>query len=198
MAKASAPQIDNEIYNRLGDRWYDAWDDPVALLRRESIVKLAWMKERLPAGRLKILDQGCGAGLVANELASWEHEVTGVDVSESSLQVGRERDKTQSVDYICTDALNTGLEEESYDVIVNFDFLEHVDNPAAAVAEASRLLKPGGHFYFLTFKCLALGFTLNQFGLQASSSFRRGGTPMLSRCQAQKFFLSCFGGFYTN
>lgn len=144
--------VDNSIYDRLGDRWYEAYDDPVALLRAESKVKEAWIEKRLPVkSDLKILDQGCGAGFVSNSLARKGHDLTGVDLSQESLVVARKHAPNSKVKYIEADALATGLPDNYFDVVVSLDFLEHVEDPAASIMEAARVLKPGGLYFFHTF-----------------------------------------------
>ncbi len=85
-------QIDNSVYDRLGDRWYTAYDDPVALLRAENLVKTPWIEERIQKHRPHsetVLDVGCGAGFLSNELALRKFKVTGVDLSNESLAIAK-------------------------------------------------------------------------------------------------------------
>jgi 2-polyprenyl-6-hydroxyphenyl methylase / 3-demethylubiquinone-9 3-methyltransferase len=147
---ASSEQVDNSIYEKYGESWYTADDDPVALLRAENKVKSPWILERL-ANKSKVLDVGCGAGFLTNELARHGHEVTGIDASEDSLRVARLYDETHSVEYQVADAYKLPFADQTFDVVTALDFLEHVENPAAAIAEMSRVLKPGGQFFFHTF-----------------------------------------------
>ena len=142
--------VNNDLYDDLGSRWYEAWDDPVALLRQESRVKLQWAKTLLNPGQ-KILDIGCGAGLIANPLSRDGHEVTGLDQSEQSLNVARRYDQTKQVNYIRGDAYELPFQPHSFEVVIAFDFLEHVSKPLAVIQEVSRVLKPGGLFLFHTF-----------------------------------------------
>ena len=93
---ADNQQVDNSIYEKYGENWYTADDDPVALLRAENKVKSPWILERLPA-KGKILDVGCGAGFLTNELARHGYQVTGIDASEDSLRVAKLYDETKSV-----------------------------------------------------------------------------------------------------
>src|SRR6202044_1133042 len=71
---ASQTSVNNDIYHTLGDRWYKAQDDPIALLRAESRLRNPWVAEELRArfaGRaLRILDVGCGGGFLSNYLAA--------------------------------------------------------------------------------------------------------------------------------
>lgn len=148
--------INNEIYNTLGYRWYHAYDDPIALLRAEGKTLRPWIVERIAkvfpdASICSILDIGCGGGLNSNPLAKMGYQVTGVDISEESLQVARDFDETKTVNYLHADALSIPLPDQQFDVITALDFLEHVEDPSHIIQEISRLLKPGGLFFFHTF-----------------------------------------------
>lgn len=146
----TANKIDNSIYEKYGDQWYTADDDPIALLRAENKVKTPWILNRLPE-KAEILDVGCGAGFLTNELALSGHQVTGVDLSGESLEVAKRFDKTRSVTYQVADAYALPFPDASFDVVSALDFLEHVEDPKRAIQEFSRVLKPGGKFFFHTF-----------------------------------------------
>lgn len=147
---ANPNEIDNSIYDTYGDKWYTADDDPVALLRAENKVKGPWILNRLK-GKSTILDVGCGAGFLSNELAQAGHYVTGVDLSESSLAVARQYDTTKSVNYLVADAFVLPFKDASFDAVCAMDFLEHVEYPDQVIKEFSRVLKPDGKFFFHTF-----------------------------------------------
>ena len=163
--------VNNAFYDDLGARWLHAQDDPVALLRAEGVAKQAWVREQLEKltgvspvessleGRsqgtfslkipLKILDVGCGAGFLARALRAAGHEVHALDWSLPSLHVSRGVDA--SLGYVRGDALKLPYRDEAFDVITSMDFLEHVEDPAACIREAARVLRPGGLFFFHTF-----------------------------------------------
>lgn len=147
--------VNTSIYDELGERWYVADDDPVALLRAESRLRNPWVRTRITAalgsGPRRVLDMGCGGGFLANDLAHANHAVTGVDLSAESLEVARRHDRTGKARYLVADALALPFEPESFDVVCAMDFLEHVESPASAIAEAARVLAPGGLFFFHTF-----------------------------------------------
>ena len=151
--KQMSQQVNNDIYNELGERWYHAKDDPVALLRAEARARNPWVIAEIQAafGNASVLDIGCGAGLLANELARQGIAVTGFDASEESLAIARRYDVTGRVRYQYGDANHLPFADESFDVACALDFLEHVEDPAHIVAEAARVLKPGGLFFFHTF-----------------------------------------------
>jgi 2-polyprenyl-6-hydroxyphenyl methylase/3-demethylubiquinone-9 3-methyltransferase len=145
----------NAVYDALDERWYDAKDDPVALLRAESACRKPWIeaeiKSRVSRGTVRVLDVGCGGGFLSNALARTGHQVTGVDASEASLAVATRHDSTRTVRYVLADARRLPFPDASFDVVCAMDFLEHIDEPAAAIAEAARVLVPGGVFFFHTF-----------------------------------------------
>lgn len=154
MPASLARPVNNAIYDTLGDRWYDAQDDPVALLRAESRSRNPWVLASILASvgpTARVLDVGCGAGLLANDLAKAGLEVDGLDASQDSLAVAARYDETQSVRYRLGDALSLPYPDASFDVVCAMDFLEHVEDPARVVNEASRVLRPGGMFFFHTF-----------------------------------------------
>jgi len=158
MAPAKSPSVNNDIYDLYGERWYTADDDPVALLRAEARARNGWiiseMAARLTAGgrrRPFVLDIGCGAGFLSNDLAQRSYRVAGVDTSESSLEVARRHDSSGEVDYRSGNAANLEFADGTFDAVCAMDVLEHVEKPGQIVHEASRVLRPGGLFFFYTF-----------------------------------------------
>jgi len=140
--------INNAFYEELGDQWLTATDHPIALLRAENRLRNPWIASKLPSS-CKILDMGCGAGFLTRELSNLGHQVVGVDLSEESLKIARKLDPKTT--YLRADVTAVPLESKSFDAVSAMDLLEHVENPTAVIQEASRLLKPGGLFFFHTF-----------------------------------------------
>jgi 2-polyprenyl-6-hydroxyphenyl methylase / 3-demethylubiquinone-9 3-methyltransferase len=144
--------INNAWYADLGARWYEAKDTPIALLRAEARHRNPWIAEELlrtygprPA---RVLDLGCGAGLLANYLAERGHAVTGLDATAENLEIARARG---TATYLLGDALALPFADASFDVVCAMDLLEHVDQPERLIAEAARVLAPGGTLFFHTF-----------------------------------------------
>jgi len=149
-------KVNNTIYDHYGVKWYTAYDDPVALLRAESKVKIPWVIKKIKKhycniSTLQVLDVGCGGGFLSNALAKHGFNVTAVDLSAESLRVAAEHDETKSVKYLTADAYSLPFAEATFDVITAMDFLEHIENPQEIIKEFSRKLKPGGLFIFHTF-----------------------------------------------
>jgi 2-polyprenyl-6-hydroxyphenyl methylase / 3-demethylubiquinone-9 3-methyltransferase len=154
MEKAISIPVNNAIYDELGERWYAAHDDPVALLRAESRLRNPWVAQKITQEHgafARVLDVGCGAGFLSNHLAREGFEVTGIDASQASIEVAARHDATGKAQYLLGDALLMPFPDASFDVVCAMDFLEHVEEPAKAVAEMARVLKPGGTFFFHTF-----------------------------------------------
>lgn len=148
--KVVVREVNNAFYNDLKEKWQTALDHPVALLRAENRLRNQWISQFFQAPST-ILDLGCGAGFLSNELSERGHQVVGVDLSESSLEMARIFDTTERVWYLSADATATPFPSESFDAVCAMDLLEHVENPQAVIREASRVLKPGGLFFFHTF-----------------------------------------------
>jgi 2-polyprenyl-6-hydroxyphenyl methylase/3-demethylubiquinone-9 3-methyltransferase len=158
--------IDNSIYNTLGERWYTAEDDPVALLRAENRLKSPWIANELktqgfkPSPEVKILDIGCGGGFLSNYCAKLGYSITGLDISKESLDIARRYDTSGTVSYIEGDCYALPFENETFSIVTSMDFLEHIPDPKRAILEASRVLKPGGLFFFHTFNRNPLSYLL--------------------------------------
>jgi 2-polyprenyl-6-hydroxyphenyl methylase/3-demethylubiquinone-9 3-methyltransferase len=107
-----------------------------------------------------VVDLGCGAGFLTNALGLAGHSVTGVDLSQGSLEVARMGDTSQLVTYLEADAAATPLPSHSFDAVCAMDLLEHVASPKQVIREAARLLKPGGLFFFHTFNRTWMSYLL--------------------------------------
>jgi 2-polyprenyl-6-hydroxyphenyl methylase/3-demethylubiquinone-9 3-methyltransferase len=150
-----ARAINNEWYADLGEKWYRAEDTPIALLRAESRHRNPWLADEIarelgPAPQ-RVLDLGCGAGLLANHLAALGHHVTGIDTTAENLGVARAHDATGTVVYEVADACALPYADASFDVVCAMDLLEHVTEPEKLIGEVGRVLRPGGLFFFHTF-----------------------------------------------
>jgi 2-polyprenyl-6-hydroxyphenyl methylase/3-demethylubiquinone-9 3-methyltransferase len=144
-------EVNNAWYDSLDQQWYEAQDNPVALLRAEASHRNPWIAEILGAAPRTVLDVGCGGGFLANYLAARGHRVTGIDTSAEALEVARRYDRTHGVDYRVGDACALDFPDASFDVVCAMDLIEHVTEPERLVAEAGRVLRPGGLFFFHTF-----------------------------------------------
>ncbi len=146
----SPKKINNEFYDTLHEKWVEAEDHPIALLRAENRTRNPWIHKNIPANS-SILDIGCGGGFLTNYLAQNGHSVHGIDLSAQSLEVAKKTDSTNSVTYLQANATSLPFADNSFDVVSAMDILEHIENPESLISEASRVLKPNGLFFFHTF-----------------------------------------------
>lgn len=154
-----ARKINNDFYDELKNGWYTADDHPIALLRAENAVRTPWILKEI-GEKKTVLDIGCGAGLLTNALAAKGHIVHGIDLSPSSLEIAKHHDKTKTVSYQVANANALPYPDQMFDVLCAMDVLEHVEDPLPLISEASRVLKPGGSFFFHTFNRNFLSYLL--------------------------------------
>jgi len=173
-------QVNNAIYHQLGDRWYTAQDDPVALLRAESRARNPWIagviRQTFPSGEVKVLDIGCGGGFLSNYLANSGFRVNGLDASAESLSIAKRYDGTGRVSYVMGDAYHLPYAGGEFQAACAMDFLEHVDEPQSVIAEAARVLRPGGLLFFATFNRNFISWLI---GIKGVEWFVRNTPPRL-------------------
>jgi 2-polyprenyl-6-hydroxyphenyl methylase/3-demethylubiquinone-9 3-methyltransferase len=145
-------------FNRLAAQWWDP-EGEFKPLHAINPLRLQYMESRIGgfAGK-RILDVGCGGGILAESMAAKGAEVTGIDLAEDALNAAREHAQTRAVtvDYLLTSAEDLAARneksgaEEQFDAVSCMEMLEHVPDPATVVAACARLCKPGGHVFFST------------------------------------------------
>ncbi len=164
--------VNNAWYADLGARWYTADDTPIALLRAESRHRNPWIASLLPPEQ-RVLDLGCGGGFLANYLAARGHRVVGIDTTPENLVVAR---RHGTAEYQVADACALPFPDASFDVVCAMDLLEHVEDPAKLIGEASRVLAPGGLFVFHTFNRTQLA---NLIAIKGVAWFVKNAPPDL-------------------
>jgi 2-polyprenyl-6-hydroxyphenyl methylase/3-demethylubiquinone-9 3-methyltransferase len=116
-------------------------------------LRLEWINSRAPLYGKKVIDIGCGGGILAESMAKKGADVTGIDLSEKALKVAdlHSLESGAQVRYQLIAAEDMAAKEPgSYDVVTCMEMLEHVPDPAAIVRAAAALVKPGGHVFFST------------------------------------------------
>lgn len=116
-------------------------------------LRLDYIAEQVQLDGLQVLDVGCGGGILSEALARTGASVTGIDLSQSALDVARLHAAENSIriDYQCTSTEEFAeLHAGTFDVVTCMEMLEHVPDPQAIVRACSQLLKPGGTAFFST------------------------------------------------
>ena len=149
--------VDNELYNRIADTW---WDEHgfLHVLKALNPARFGYMRNVLlnelradPAGK-RVLDVGCGGGILAEEFARLGCAVTGIDPSEASLDAARAHAKHMgyTIDYRVGSGEALPFEAATFDWVYCCDVLEHVNDLDRVTAEIARVLIPSGVFLYDT------------------------------------------------
>lgn len=141
-------------FEALAATWWDT-ESEFRPLHQINPLRLNWIDEN--AGGLagkKILDVGCGGGILSESMAYRAESVLGIDLGEAPLEAGRIHAKQKgvnNVEYRCIAVEQLALEQPAqYDVVTCMEMLEHVPDPASIVKACFDLVKPNGHVFFST------------------------------------------------
>ncbi len=150
---ANADQLELDKFSQLAHRWWDP-NSEFKPLHDINPLRLEWL-DRLAGGiqDKRVVDVGCGGGILAESMALKGANVTGIDLSEKALKVARlhQLESGVQVDYrlIAAEALAEERAEQ-FDVVTCMEMLEHVPDPASVMAACARMAKPGGWVFFST------------------------------------------------
>ncbi len=139
-------------FEALAHRWWDR-DSEFKPLHEINPLRVNWIDERVGLAGKKVLDVGCGGGILSEAMALRGATVTGIDMGEAPLSVARlhQLESGAQVEYrqITAEALADEMPAQ-FDVVTCLEMLEHVPNPASVIAACARLVKPGGQVFFST------------------------------------------------
>ncbi len=139
-------------FEALASRWWDA-NSEFKPLHAINPLRCNFIDNHSPVAEKKVLDVGCGGGLVCEGLAQRGAEVTGIDMGEKPLGVARLHALESQLDIDYQQRSAEDIAEEmpaAFDVVTCLEMLEHVPDPAAVVKACATLVKPGGYVYFST------------------------------------------------
>jgi 2-polyprenyl-6-hydroxyphenyl methylase/3-demethylubiquinone-9 3-methyltransferase len=144
--------IDNRYYDGLGDAWWDP-QGPMGLLLRMNRFRYRYFRGVLDDLKgVKLLDVGCGGGFLAEAFAADGADVCGLDLSTSAVRTARDHASGQGLRIRVASGRAQWLPFASgtFDAVLLADMLEHLDDFPLALAESSRVLKPGGLLLYET------------------------------------------------
>ena len=174
-------QAELDRFAALANRWWDA-EGPQRSLHVLNPVRLDYVKQRLPAPGLhgqRVLDVGCGGGLLSEALARAGAQVTAIDLAPELVKVARLHglESGVKVDYQVK-AVEALAEERpgSFDAITCMEMLEHVPDPAAIIAACAQLLRPGGRLFLSTLNRTPAAFALAIVGAEYVARLLPRGT----------------------
>lgn len=139
------------VYNNLAEKWYKEKNHSMALFRAQSKLTTPWILSEIRKQigySAKIIDISCGAGFFAIEAAKAGHKMTAMDISSAAIKVSEMYDVTKQINFVQGDAYKIPFSRESFDVVVGLDLIGNVSDPQQIFFEASRVLRPGGLFFF--------------------------------------------------
>ena len=139
-------------FEELASRWWDPQSE-FAPLHRINPLRTDFINLHSPVKGLKVLDVGCGGGLVSEAMAASGAEVTGIDMGKAPLSVAQLHllESGLEVEYLQITAEELAEQRpEHYDVVTCLEMLEHVPAPDQVIQACSELVKPGGDVYFST------------------------------------------------
>ncbi|HEY8048089.1 MAG TPA: bifunctional 2-polyprenyl-6-hydroxyphenol methylase/3-demethylubiquinol 3-O-methyltransferase UbiG [Ramlibacter sp.] len=140
-------------FSELAHRWWDP-DSEFRPLHQINPLRLDWIQSQLPLVGKRVLDVGCGGGILSDAMARKGAHVVGIDLADKPLRVAQIHAleaRTPNVEYreVSAESL-AAAEPESFDAVTCMEMLEHVPDPASVVRACSRLVKPGGMVFIST------------------------------------------------
>ncbi len=156
-------------FNDLANRWWDP-DGEMRFLHRMNPARLGFIRERTTLPGARVLDIGCGAGLLSEALAREGAIVTGIDLAADSLAVARLHQLETGIDQLdYREATAEALALElpgAFDVVTCLELLEHVPDPASVVRASAALVRPGGAVFFSTINRTAPAYAITVAGAE--------------------------------
>ena len=171
-------QAEIDKFNALAQRWWDE-NGPQKALHALNAPRLQYVADRIALHGARVLDVGCGGGLLSEAMAKAGAEVTGIDLAPELLKVARLHGLESGVKVDYRQQSVEDLAEQApatFDAITCMEMLEHVPDPAAILAACATLLKPGGKLFVSTLNRTPAAFALAIVGAEYVARLLPKGT----------------------
>ncbi len=148
----NADPAELQKFSELAHRWWDTTSE-FKPLHEINPLRLDWIDRNAGLAGKRVLDIGCGGGILSESMAAADAHVTGIDLSEKALGVARLHlfESGQKADYHHASAEEFAAQHAGeFDIVTCMEMLEHVPDPASTVAACAQLVRPGGHVFFST------------------------------------------------
>lgn len=148
----NADPAELQKFSDLAHRWWDPSSE-FKPLHEINPLRLGWIDKCCGLAGKRVVDVGCGGGILSESMAAVGATVSGIDLSEKALGVARLHlfESGQKVDYRHCSAEQFAAENaDSFDAVTCMEMLEHVPDPSSTVAACAQMVKPGGDVFFST------------------------------------------------
>ncbi len=149
----NADPLELAKFSDLAHRWWDP-ESEFRPLHDINPLRLEWINELAPLSGQRVLDIGCGGGILADSMARKGASVLGIDLSTKALRVAQLHaleTQTPNIEYREVSAEDLASEQPGgFDIVTCMEMLEHVPDPGSVVRACSELVKPGGWVFFST------------------------------------------------
>jgi len=179
----NADQAELDKFGDVAHHWWDP-NSEFRPLHDINPARVAWIDAHAGLKGARVVDVGCGGGLLSEGMAALGAEVTGIDLSEKALGVARLHlyESGHKIDYRLISA--EALADEApagFDHVTCLEMLEHVPDPASVVAACARLVKPGGQVFLSTLNRNAKAYVVAVLGAEYLLNLLPRGTHEYTR-----------------
>ena len=180
---SNVDELEIDKFSQLAHKWWDK-DSEFKPLHEINPLRLDYIDDFATIQGLKVLDVGCGGGILAESMALRGAQVTGIDLAKKSLKVAQlhSLESGVSMEYRCVAVEDLTAEQPgSFDVVTCMEMLEHVPDPESVVRSCARLVKPGGWVFFSTLNRNAKAYLLAVVGAEYVLNMLPRGTHEYAR-----------------
>ena len=176
--KANVSQAEISKFGALANRWWDT-EGPQRALHELNPARLGYVRDRLPLRGARVLDVGCGAGILSEALAREGADVVALDLAPELIDIAQLHllESGLKIDYRLQSV--EALAEEvpaTFDAITCMEMLEHVPDPASVLRACASMLKPGGKLFMSTLNRTPLAFAVAIVGAEYVAGLLPKGT----------------------